>query len=545
MKLLLLIIFLGNALYAQNEANTWVIGNGHIIKFDSTITTSQTKKLQFGSASNATISDRKGKLLFYTDGTSIITKEHEIMKNGNDLWGHGSVIIVPYPKKENLFYVFTVSMNDTIKSYFENIDTLTLERAILTKQPIDFKNKPGQHQGKLCYHLVDMNKNKGKGEVVSKNNILYQGKAGVLADLTAIKHYNQKDFWLISHAFPKNIFRTYLINEKGLDTTTIISKTGDLYLTENYWNGPGLISYIMNHLKSSPNGKNILLFSQISTFQIFNFDNKIGTISSTNIYDNNYKYGYTSVFYTGEFSPNSQYLYIHKMETHINKIGKYYNNSTLFQYNLNLGDDIKIIKGVKKINFEDKIHSSGDMQLAKNGKVYFKTSGFKITDKKDIRNYLGCIENPNADINDIKITYKAIELPKYITHILPNITHILPPFYDSIKIGESFQRQILFDTQKAEIKMWHTPILQDIILFLNQNKNTKITIIGHTDNEGNKENNKKLSFQRAKSVADYIISQKIDKNRIKIEGLGDTKPIVENDSEENKTKNRRVEFLIE
>ncbi len=233
------------------------------------------------------------------------------------------------------------------------------------------------------------------------------------------------------------------------------------------------------------------------------------------------------------------------METHTNKMRKYYNISTLFQYNLSLEDDSKIIKEVKKINFQDKIYTAGDMQLAKNRKIYFKTSGFKITDRKDIRNYLGCIENIDGDINNIKITYKAIEFPNNVTDIFPNITHLLPPFYDSIKIGESFQRQILFDTQKSEIKTWHTPILQDIILFLNQNKNTKITIIGHTDNEGNKENNKKLSFQRAKSVADYIISQKIDKNRIKIEGLGDTKPIIENDSEENKTKNRRVEFLIE
>ncbi len=311
--LLFLIIFLINTVFAQNKANTWVLGNGHIIKFDSIVITSQTKNIGFGSSPNASISDKNGNLLFYTDGTSIITKEHEIMKNGTDLWGHGSVIIVPYPQKENLFYVFTVSMNDTIKSYFERTDTLTLQRTIMSTRIIDLKNRPGQHQAKLCYHLVDMNKNKGKGEVVSKNHILYQGKAGVLADLTAIKHYNQKDFWLISHAFPKNIFRTYLINEKGLDTTTVISKTGDLYLTENYWYGPGLYSYSMNHLKSSPNGKKILLFSQISTFQIFNFDSKIGTITSTNIYDKKYKYGYTSVFYTGEFSPNSQYFYIHKI----------------------------------------------------------------------------------------------------------------------------------------------------------------------------------------------------------------------------------------
>ncbi len=529
---------------AQNESKNWVLPNGNILNFKDSIKLSQVKKLSFLTNANATISDSNGNLLFYTDGTSIITKEHEIMKNGSKLWGHTSVVIVPYPKKENLFYVFTVSIIDSLQSVFKRFDTTEFTKVNSKEIQNEYLrfNEFSQINAKLCYHLVDMNKNKGKGEVISKNNILYQGKQGILADLAVIKHHNQKDFWLVSHTFPKNIFKTYLINENGLDGTPIISEVGKMIFKEAYSNNN--LEY--HSLKGSPDGKKIVLTnSAANNFQLFYFDNQKGNVLESNVYVV-FSPKILIFLMTPEFSNNSKKLYVNIVNHQLKNTGKYKIVSTLYQYDLTSQNNEHILESKKYKYYDKGIYFGGDMQLASDGKIYIRKSGFTIEmNPKKCESYLSCIENPNENMENIIISENKIRFSNYQYPELPNITHLLPPFYDSIKIGESFQRQILFDTQKAEIKMWHTPILQDIILFLNQNKNTKITIIGHTDNEGNKENNKKLSFQRAKSVADYIISQKIDKNRIKIEGLGDTKPIVENNSEENKTKNRRVEFLIE
>ena len=80
---------------------------------------------------------------------------------------------------------------------------------------------------------------------------------------------------------------------------------------------------------------------------------------------------------------------------------------------------------------------------------------------------------------------------------------------------------------------------------LNEYPQSKVTVIGHTDSSGSKEYNKRLSEKRAESVAEYFVSQGIDKNRISFEGYGEEHPIESNDTEEGRERNRRVEVVIE
>ncbi len=527
MIFLFFVLFLTFNLPAQsNEANIWYFGNGNGLDFNQ----DTPKKLTNGLFSGGTISTicdaNSGNLLFYTDGMSVINHIHKVVKNGNGLLGHATNVIVPYPQKKGFYYIFSVSIDDTKKSEYEKLDTTKLVKISENywSKMVAKYDTVNQKTARLYYHLVDMNKNNGLGEVILKNQLMYKS---VRADLTVARHANGKDFWLITHEFMNNHFRVYLINEKGLQDNFLMSKIGVKLYTDD------MARLEHKHIKISANFNHLYLVESrfANVIQVFKFDNKTGKIGdfiTLKEKDLHYLEGL-------EFSPDGSKLYLNFI---------YYNEEKwqIKQYDLNLKEN-EILKNGKNIlfksnqkNFNRDEMFNGDMQLAKDGKIYITKGGV---------NSIGVIENPNEILDKAKLNFTAYSYPQSTRNYLANITHLLPPFYDSIKIGESFQRQILFDTQKSDIKTWHTPILQDIILFLNQNKNTKITIIGHTDNEGNKENNQKLSFQRAKSVADYIISQKIDKNRIKIEGLGDTKPIVENDNEENKTKNRRVEFLIE
>ncbi len=103
---------------------------------------------------------------------------------------------------------------------------------------------------------------------------------------------------------------------------------------------------------------------------------------------------------------------------------------------------------------------------------------------------------------------------------------------------------ILFDVGKADLKPQVKENLKKVSGTLNEYKDTEIIITGHTDSDGSDELNQKLSERRANAVLVYLASQGVQNTRIKIVGLGETQPLVENNSVPNKQKNRRVEMAI-
>ena len=82
-----------------------------------------------------------------------------------------------------------------------------------------------------------------------------------------------------------------------------------------------------------------------------------------------------------------------------------------------------------------------------------------------------------------------------------------------------------------------------IFKILNNNPDLKFEIDGHTDNTGEAKHNMDLSQQRADAVKAQLVNIGIAGSRLTTKGLGDTKPIGNNDSQEGKAKNRRVEFI--
>lgn len=72
----------------------------------------------------------------------------------------------------------------------------------------------------------------------------------------------------------------------------------------------------------------------------------------------------------------------------------------------------------------------------------------------------------------------------------------------------------------------------------------KVKIIGHTDNIGHEKFNEKLSLKRAESVKKFLVKNGLNEARVTVDGKGMRAPIAENDTEENRAKNRRVEILL-
>jgi len=105
-------------------------------------------------------------------------------------------------------------------------------------------------------------------------------------------------------------------------------------------------------------------------------------------------------------------------------------------------------------------------------------------------------------------------------------------------------QNVFFDSDSYILKEESKVELGKLYEFLAKNASLKIELGGHTDNTGDKAKNLVLSEQRAKSVMQYLVSKGIDQKRLTCKGYGDTKPIVENNSEANKAMNRRTEFMI-
>ena len=102
---------------------------------------------------------------------------------------------------------------------------------------------------------------------------------------------------------------------------------------------------------------------------------------------------------------------------------------------------------------------------------------------------------------------------------------------------------ILFDTGKDVIKPESEPLLAEVLKLLNGNPNLKLSVEGHTDNQGNPKSNQTLSGKRADSVKKYLAGKGVDPKRLSTKGWGDTKPIGDNRTEDGRAANRRVELV--
>jgi OOP family OmpA-OmpF porin len=103
---------------------------------------------------------------------------------------------------------------------------------------------------------------------------------------------------------------------------------------------------------------------------------------------------------------------------------------------------------------------------------------------------------------------------------------------------------VYFPTGKAEIINNSYRELDKLVEFMKSKPEVKIRVDGHTDNQGDAKQNKLLSIDRAKAVRDYLVAKGIEPIRIEFKGWGDTQPIEQNETEQSRQKNRRVEVVI-
>jgi outer membrane protein OmpA-like peptidoglycan-associated protein len=107
-----------------------------------------------------------------------------------------------------------------------------------------------------------------------------------------------------------------------------------------------------------------------------------------------------------------------------------------------------------------------------------------------------------------------------------------------------FSNTITFSPNSAELTQILIAVLDQLTDTLKAYPNLKLRIEGHTDITGNPEINRQLSQDRAELVKRHLTNGGIESDRITAEGLGADKPIADNNTDEGRTKNRRVELII-
>lgn len=116
------------------------------------------------------------------------------------------------------------------------------------------------------------------------------------------------------------------------------------------------------------------------------------------------------------------------------------------------------------------------------------------------------------------------------------------------RVGEGivveFSSNVLFGFGKSELSADAKTNLDKLVAVLNAYPDTDIQVQGHTDSKGSEAYNMNLSIERASTASDYIRGSGIATNRISIKGFGEAVPKYSNDTENGRSQNRRVEFLI-
>ncbi len=103
---------------------------------------------------------------------------------------------------------------------------------------------------------------------------------------------------------------------------------------------------------------------------------------------------------------------------------------------------------------------------------------------------------------------------------------------------------VTFATDSSDVNARFYEVLNSVALVLQEYDRTLVDIYGHTDSTGSAQYNQQLSQRRAQSVAQYLVGQGVNGQRLLVQGMGETQPIATNDTAAGREQNRRVEIKI-
>jgi len=160
----------------------------------------------------------------------------------------------------------------------------------------------------------------------------------------------------------------------------------------------------------------------------------------------------------------------------------------------------------------------------------------RVIEKKEASDYIVKVEKKGAAFSSRYVSADEIKLSPTVKSDLQ---------LASMEVGKEYTlNDIQFSTNSADLNRAAQSIIEEFVLFMQENDNLQADIQGHTDDVGDDQSNLNLSKNRAKAVYDYALSLGIPKNRLSWHGYGESRPIADNNSEGGRAKNRRTVFVI-
>jgi len=245
-----------NCLKAQHD-KTWVMGRKNsMVTFhpNTLITTDTFQNFNFTvSRSLSSICNESGDFMFYTSGSKVMDKYGNVMSNGDNMldpllqkdWGNYLPMlqgVISLPKGGNEYYIIYQSQSDSTYPTYQQTD-------------------------RLYYAVVDMSKNNGLGEVISKRNLIYKGYLSE-GRLTACRHANGRDWWIMHPGFNSNQYHLFLATPDSI-TYSFTQALGLSYVQPDF----------QGQAVFSPDGSKYVVSTTSSRVNIMNFDRCSGELS--------------------------------------------------------------------------------------------------------------------------------------------------------------------------------------------------------------------------------------------------------------------------
>ncbi|NSW45085.1 MAG: T9SS type A sorting domain-containing protein [Bacteroidales bacterium] len=314
----------------------------------------------------ATICDLNGNLLFYTEGTTIWNRFHQVMPNGSGLLGHYSAaqssIIVPDLNNNNKFYVFTV---DAVENHLQN---------------------------GLRYSVVDMTLDNGKGDVVSgQKNILLH--APVAEKVTAVLDGSENGYWILTHEWNTDAYLAYHLTASGLNTTPVISHSGIVHSGGAYpsyaWHDGWMNA--VGGMKANMQGNKLAVVRMRAPLELCDFNRYSGVVS--NCIEAPVTFDQSA---HAEFSPNQTKLYLSTVSSALGT------TNYIYQFDLSQSNSFNNVQVLTHLT--DGCEPSA-IQVGPDGNVYVS----EYNPNTDVP-YLSKIENPDMVVPYATYVRNAVPL---------------------------------------------------------------------------------------------------------------------------------------
>ncbi|MCF6171936.1 MAG: PKD domain-containing protein, partial [Bacteroidales bacterium] len=401
--LILLFIFTGLVVNAQNQANIWYWGENCGLDFNSGIPANTNEILLARGRQNSIMCDTAGDFLLSFHVKRAVNLEDRIMPNGFDFIGDSratlGALIVQKPGSDHLYYLFTVDFDDW------------------TYPTI------GMH-----YSIVDMNLDGGLGDVTSEKNIKLNDAWSASNKLLAVRHENGEDVWILTRNFKTDqYYAAFLLTASGLETQAVLSPVP--WRNDNNCTGSMKVSLNKKYLVASYE-KNETTNDFEQSIDLCKFNASTGNIDllytiskNPNSWTN--QYAPRAV----EFSPDSKLLYVTYANHHMEGTPM-----ELYQYDMQYIEDSLQFK--ESEIFIARGPTQG-LQLARDGKIYCTVPKFGTHD------YLSVIHEPWKRGTACNYEANAIYLDGGKTHqYLPNM--LLDYLYRFEWEGECARHPIAF-----------------------------------------------------------------------------------------------------